>query len=69
MVGILPIYQITCAQKTFPQIKGGAKVADFRLKTIAEAGFFQAFPATEPSPSKTPRNSSLPEFCKRVTNR
>lgn len=59
MVGIRPIYQITCVQKLFPQIKGGAKVADFLLKAIAGASFFQAFPAFETAPPKTPWNSGL----------
>jgi hypothetical protein len=54
MVGIRPIYQITCVQKLFPQIKGGAKVADYLLKAIAEASFFQAFPAFQTAPRKTP---------------
>ena len=43
MVGMLPIYQITCVQKLFPHNKGGAKVADYRLKAIGEHAFFQAF--------------------------
>lgn len=59
MVGIRPIYQITCVQKLFPHIKGGAKVADYLLKAIAEAAFFQAFPAFETTLSKTPWNSGL----------
>lgn len=59
MVGIRPIYQITCVQKLFPHIKGGAKVADYLLKAIAEAAFFQAFPAFETTPPKTPWNSGL----------
>ena len=59
MVGIRPIYRITCVQKLFPQIKGGAKVADYLLKAIAEAAFFQAFPAFETTLSKTPWNSRL----------
>jgi hypothetical protein len=42
MVGIRPIYQITCVQKLFPHIKGGAKVADSNLNAIPEAAFFQA---------------------------
>jgi len=59
MVGIRPVYQITCVQKLFPQIKGGAKVADYRLKAIAEAAFFQAFPAFPTALAKTPLNSGL----------
>ena len=59
MVGIRPIYQITCVQKLFPQIKGGAKVADYLLKAIAEASFFQAFPAFQTAHPKTPWNSGL----------
>ena len=42
MVGILPIYQITCVQILFPHIKGGAKVVDYLLKAIAQRSFFQA---------------------------
>ena len=42
MVGIRPIYQITCVQKLFPHIKGGAKVADSNLNAIPKASFFQA---------------------------
>ena len=54
MVGIRPIYQITCVQKLFPQIKGGAKVADYLLKAMVGAAFFQAFPAFETTVAKTP---------------
>ena len=54
MVGIRPVYQITCVQKLFPQIKGGAKVADYLLKAMVEASFFQAFPAFETVVAKTP---------------
>ena len=59
MVGIRPIYQITCVQKLFPQIKGGAKVADYLLKAIAEGSFFQAFPTVQTAHPKTPWNSGL----------
>jgi len=59
MVGIRPIYQITCVQKLFPQIKGGAKVADYHLKAMVGAAFFQAFPAFETAVAKTPRYSSV----------
>ena len=59
MVGIRPIYQITCVQKLFPQINGGAKVADYLLKAIAEADFFQALPVFQTTLSKTPWNSWL----------
>ena len=44
MVGIRPIYQITCVQKLFPHIKGGAKVADSNLNAIPKRSFFQAWP-------------------------
>jgi hypothetical protein len=59
MVGMRPIYQITCVQILFPHIKGGAKVADYLLNAIAKAAFFQAFPAFESTLSKTPWNSGL----------
>jgi hypothetical protein len=57
MVGIRPIYQITCVQKLFPQIKGGAKVADYLLKAIADLAFFQAFSAIGAYKPKTDWNS------------
>ena len=57
MVGIRPIYQITCVQKLFPQIKGGAKVADYLLKAIANPAFFQAFSAIRTYETKTGWNS------------
>jgi hypothetical protein len=41
-------------KKLFPQIKGGAKVADYLLKAMVEAAFFQAFPAFETVVAKTP---------------
>ena len=59
MVGIRPIYQITCVQKLFPRIKGGAKVADYLLKAMVGAAFFQAFPAFETAVAKTPWYSSV----------
>jgi hypothetical protein len=57
MVGIRPIYQITCVQKLFPQIKGGAKVADYLLKAIVDLAFFQAFSAIGSYKPKTDWNS------------
>jgi hypothetical protein len=59
MVGMRPVYQITCVQKLFPHIKGGAKVADYLLKAIAEPSFFQAFAPIPTSAAKTPWDSRL----------